>query len=245
MRKKLLALNAGLIVLLGFGIWQLRQQALAAGQRYEILTPAAEVKDVPPYPVPGRAAPVRPAEYMPVVESMLFSKDRNAIVVVEEPPPPVAVKKPPLPFLAGVMDLGGGPIAMMAPDSKRSPAPVALGEKVGEYTFVGAGLDKITLEWNGEKVELAQADLASAAAEPAPRASAGRGRAPAASAANTAAASQVGTVDPKIGTEIPGRPGVFLPGAGDNSPHGTEHNGFVKTVRRTPFGSQSWWEKKK
>lgn len=244
MRKKLLALNACLLVLLGFGLWRLQQQVHAAGQRYEILTPIVEAKDVPPYPVPGRAAPVRPAEYMPVVEKMLFSKDRNAVVVIEEPPPAAPVKKPPLPHLVGVMDLGGGPIAMMAADSKRAPAPVALGEKVGEYTFVGAGLDKITLEWNGEKVELAQAELANAPSEPAQR-GAGRGRAPAATAANTPAASQVGAADPKIGIEMPGRPGVFLPGPGDNSPHGTEHNGFVKTVRRTPFGTQSWWEKKK
>lgn len=241
MRKKLLALNACLLVLLGFGIWQLRQQAQAAGQRYEILTPVVEAKDVPPYPVPGRAAPVRPAEYMPVVEKMLFSKDRSAVVVIEEPAPAAPVKKPPLPHLVGVMDLGGGPIAMMAADSKKAPAPVALGEKVGEYTFVGAGLDKITLEWNGEKVELAQAELASAPAEPAARGSRGRAAAP----ASAAAALPSGSGDPKIGAEMPGRPGIYLPGPGDNSPHGTEHNGFVKTVRRTPFGTQSWWEKKK
>jgi hypothetical protein len=244
MRKKLFALNACLLVLLGFGIWQMKQQVQAAGQRYEILTPVVESKDVPPYPVPGRAAPVRPAEYMPVVENMLFSKDRSAVVVIEEPPPPAPVRKPPLPHLVGVMDLGGGPIAMMAADSKKAPVPVALGEKVGEYTFVGAGLDKITLEWNGEKVELAQAELGSAATEPAQRAPA-RGRAPAASAANAPAASQLGEVDPKIGPEMAGRPGVYLPGPGDKSPHGTEHNGLVKTVRRTPFGTQSWWEKKK
>lgn len=246
MRKKLLALNLGLLILLGFGVWELRRQILAAQQRYEILNPAGGDKDVPPYPAPGRAAPVRPVEYMPVVEHMLFAKDRNPIVVVEEPAPAAPVKKPPLPYLAGVMDLGAGPIAMMAADSKKSPAPVAVGEKIGEYKFAGAGFDKIILEWNGEKIEIAQAELTGVSTEPETRNSGARSRAPAPpkTASATPLAGSVGSPDPKIGKEIPGRPGVFLPGPGDNSPHGTEHNGFVKTVRRTPFGTQSWWEKK-
>jgi hypothetical protein len=44
-----------------------------------------------------------------------------------------------------------------------------------------------------------------------------------------------------IGREI--RPGVYAADPGDGAPDGTTHQGFVKRVRKTPFGAQAWWEK--
>jgi hypothetical protein len=48
--------------------------------------------------------------------------------------------------------------------------------------------------------------------------------------------------DNRIGPEI--GPGRYAVVRGDDSPEGTEHNGLVKKVRKTPFGSSSGWEKK-
>ena len=57
------------------------------------------------------------------------------------------------------MDLGDGPIAMMAATARGTPRPVSIGEKVGDFTFVAAQGETLTLEWKGQQFEATEAEL--------------------------------------------------------------------------------------
>jgi hypothetical protein len=138
-----------------------------------------------------------------------------------------------------------------------------VGEKVGEYTFMGFAGDKIKLAWQSEQIEVSQDRLAaelesssransrSATASGSP--STGSARRPAANRrqptraetkAQQAAADNRKTIGGRynIGTEI--RPGVFRADPREASPAGTEFEGYRKVVNPTPFGNQSWWVRK-
>jgi len=257
-RRKLMFVNAALLLILAVGLVEFWRQVEQANARYKIVEQFAEAKDLPSFPSPAPPQRVRPAEYMPIVERLMFYQERNPIVVVEAPPAPV-VTRPDLPLLVGLMDLGDGPIALMSPDEKTASRPVAVGEKIGEYTFLGAGDQKISFEWQGETIEVSQAKLAG---KPAVKrkgrtaaASATAGSRPAAATSRPSAAAPASTAAKQVTSDNSGpggrykfgaetRPGVYAADPSDDSPAGTEHNGFVKVVRQTPFGKQSWWQKK-
>jgi len=197
---------------------------------------------------------------MPVVERLLFSPDRNPVVevVVEEAP---VEQRPELPLLAGLADFGDGPRALMAPASSDTPEWIKTGDKVGDFVFEGVEGPKVKLSWNGEELTVAQEQLVGAAARREPKATKKASPRPAASGAAPtpapAQAQQAGNLaanapeniggEYKIGKEL--RPGVHAVDPNDKSPDGTsfkhsDGSTYIKTVRRTPFGSQSWWEKK-
>jgi hypothetical protein len=192
---------------------------------------------------------------MPVVERMLFSRDRNPVVevVVEEAP---VEQRPDLPLLAGLADFGDGPRALMAASSDGAPQWIKTGDKVGAFVFEGLEGGKVKLNWNGEAFAVEQGKLAGSlvrketkakkpsqrsAAPPAPPGPAQ----PPADLAATAPTAIGGEY--KIGKEL--RPGIHAVDRDDDSPDGTtfkhaDGSTYIKTVRPTPFGSQSWWEKK-
>jgi hypothetical protein len=251
LRKKLLILNLALGVLLIAGLLEFRHQVIAAWERYSILSETGGPVSPTAFPAPNELAGVRPADHLPIVERLLFSPDRNPIVEVEAPAPAEAVKRPPLPVLVGVMDFGHGPIALMAPDGGTRPKPVALGERVGEYIFRAAGLEKITLEWQGQNIEVAQSELVARATEQ-PRTNAIResrggprptGAVPPKAGANTTEKRESSSLGGKynIGREI--RPGVYAADPKDTAADGTVYQGHIKRTRRTPFGTTAWWEK--
>lgn len=263
MKRKLLMLNLALLTLLVAGGFELHRRVEQARSRYEILRRFEAAKEAPAYPSPQAPGRVRQADFLPIVDRMLFYQDRNAIVEVEAPVEKV-VERPALPVLSGVMNLGDGPIALLADDAKSDPRPVQAGEKVGEYTFLGFSGDKLKLAWQGEEIEVSQDRLA---AEPEPR---GRSGSRAASSAGSTSSSparrpaaanrrqsnrpeaktQQAAADTRktiggrynIGTEI--RPGVYRADPHDDSPAGTEFEGYRKVVNPTPFGNQSWWVRK-
>lgn len=245
MNRKLLFVNVVLLGLLILGVAELIRRIRIADERYSMLE-TLPAKEAPAYPAPEAPRPVRPGEYMPVVDRLLFSEDRNPIVEVEEPPKPV-VERPELPLLVGVMNLGEGPIAMMSATSGGAPRPVMVGEKVGEFTFLGASGDKVVLEWAGQKIEVGESELVGAAGS-APKA---KPRAPRTSSARASSKTNLAGDKRKsiskeyyIGAPLSGQTGRRAADPTDGVADGTEANGWVRRVRQTPFGAQHWWEKK-
>jgi hypothetical protein len=256
MKRKLLLINTVLFGVLVLGASELYSRWLQAEGRYVRVETAERVVPLPEYPAPGERPVVRPVEYMPVVDRMLFTKDRNPIVevVVEETP---VVQRPDLPLLAGLADFGDGPRALMAA-GEGNPEWIKVGGKVGAFTFGGIEGPNVKLSWNGEPFTVTQEQLAGNIVRrekpkkpgSRPPATPAQGGAPGPAqplGANAANAPQNIGGEYKIGKEL--RPGVHSVDPGDKSPDGTtfknsDGSTFVKTVRRTPFGSQSWWEKK-
>ena len=250
MTRRLLLLNTLLAGMLILGAVELYRQVIEADARYERLEAFADPKQPPEFPAPPDPDPARPADFMPVVDRLLFSPDRNAEVVVETVAPEIA-PRPPLPQLSGLVDFGGGPTVLMTADSAKPPVWLAVGDKVGDFIYEGVEGDNIKLKWKEESFTATKEQL-SRAPEPPRRQSNARGQnggrpsrtapgprtAAAAAPADLAGAGQDARIGPEIG------PGRYAVVRGDDSPEGTEHNGLVKRVRKTPFGSSSWWEKK-
>ncbi len=254
MRRKLLLMNLALLVLGAAGVWRLRIEYRLAAERYRILNqpapPAGHSAPGPPPPaMQGGVAAVQPAAYLDAAEKYLFSPDRNPNVVVE---PPKIKPRPALPVLFGVMNLGDGPIAIMAAESNAAHKAIHIGDKVGEFKLLGATGDRITLEWEGQTIQAEVSDVlvrAAAAGGPAgapnaPSAAGGPAAAPGSSAAsvvNPNAASRPGEY--VIGAPMPTATGtVYASPAGDSAPNGAVYEGKRKVVRQTPFGPQAWWE---
>lgn len=244
MRRRLLALNLALVALGALGLWRLRVERRRAFERYRILSPAPGGRQAPPAE-PSGPGPVHPAAYLEAAEKFLFSADRNPTVVVE---PPKVKPRPALPQLFGVMNLGAGPIAIMAPAPNTPHKSVRIGETVGEFKLLAAGGDKISLEWEGQTIEAqisevlvrAAADAAQTSALGAPASAAPAGVGP--TVVNPSGETGRPTVS-LIGPAVQGSSGVIYQSQpGDNAPHGTIFQGKRKVVRTTPFGTQSWWE---
>ena len=245
MRRRLLAVNAALLLLAGAGLWKLRIDYQRARERYRILSAApAAHKHLPPPPPAPAPAPVQPASYLDAAANYLFSPDRNPTVVVE---PPKVKPRPTLPLLFGVMNLGGGPIAIMAEKQNAPHKTVRVGEMIGEFKLLGVDQDAISLEWDGQPIRAHVSDVLV-------RPSAAEGGGSSASAAAAPAPGAAGAT--LMNTSASGRPGEYVIGGpqqtatgtiyisppGDTAPHGAIYQGKRKVVRQTPFGSQSWWE---
>ena len=257
MKNKLLMLNALLLGVFVLGASELYRQWIEAEARYARIDRAERVVPMPDFPAPTARAAVRPASYMPVVERMLFSKDRNPVVevVVEEAP---VEQRPELPLLAGLADFGDGPRALMAAASSDTPQWIKTGDKVGAFVFEGLDGQNVKLSWKDEEFTVEQEKLVGAMVRKETKTSRKRPNRPAAPAPGAPAQAlppadlaanapkPVGG-EYKIGKEL--RPGVHAVDPSDKSPDGTtfkhsDGSTYTKTVRRTPFGSQSWWEKK-
>jgi hypothetical protein len=256
MKNKLLLVNALLLGVFVLGASELYRQWIEAEGRYARIDAAERVVPLPDFPAPAERAMVRPADYLPVAERMLFSKDRNpnVEVIVDEAP---VEQRPELPLLAGLADFGDGPRALMAATSGDTPQWIKTGEKVGAFVFEGLEGQQVKLKWNDEEFTVEQEKLVGAVvrqtkttkkAPPRPAGAPPGAPAPAQPAGNLAAnAPQNIGGEYKIGKEL--RPGVYAVDPDDKSPDGTtfkhsDGSTYIKTVRRTPFGIQPWWQKK-
>lgn len=249
MKKKLLLLN---VLLAGFfilGAAELYRQVLDADARYGRLQAFSDPRQAPEFPSPADPTATRATAFMPIVERLLFSEDRNADITVETVETETA-KRPGLPQLAGLVDFGDGPSALMTARAGEPATWIAVGGKVGDFVFEGVEGEEVTLSWNEEKFTVARDELneAPAPVRPVratrgPRTRPGGGNRPAAATAAAAASGDLAGVgqDARIGPEL--GPGRYRVMPGDDSPEGTEHNGFVKKTRSTPFGTTAWWEK--
>lgn len=237
MNRRLLILDLALMAVVAAGLWRLRDDLRRARDRYVILQPVTAAPLKGPVMEAGTLPAVTPSAYIDAAQNFLFSADRNPNVIVEVHP---VKPRPALPQLFGVMDLGSGPIAIMAAAANTAHKTVRVGEAIGEFKLLAAGGDRITLEWEGQKIDAQISDvLVKPAAE--------QGGGPVVST-NTAPTSPV--INPA------GRPGEYLIGApmqgatgtvyasppGDTAPAGTVYQNKRKVVRQTPFGNQAWWE---
>ena len=249
MSRKLLLINVLLLGLVILGVAELVRQTQDAQRRYALIRDLAPAKEAPAYPAPASPPRVRQRDYLPVVDRLLFSQDRNPIVEVEVPPE-VIEERPDFPLLVGLMDLGDGPIAMMAATARGTPRPVSIGEKVGDFTFVAAQGETLTLEWKGQQFEATEAELTGAdGAEPGrePRVQTRAPvRRPPAKSSTRLGPDRSKSVSTKhyIGPPLSGQSGSRSADPADGVADGTESDGFVRRVRQMPFGVQHWWEKK-
>lgn len=245
MKKKLLLLN---VLLAGFfilGAAELYRQVLDADARYGRLQAFSDPRQPPEFPSPADPTATRATAFMPIVERLLFSEDRNADITVEVVETEVA-KRPSLPYLAGLVDFGDGPSALMTAQAGEPATWISVGGKVGDFVFEGVEGEEVTLSWNEEPFTVTKDELNEAPAPVRPvraqtvRSPPGGGGRPAAATAAAGDLAGVGQ-DSRIGPEM--GPGRYRVMPGDDSPEGTEHEGFVKKTRSTPFGTTAWWEK--
>jgi hypothetical protein len=235
MRRKLLLVNVLLVALAIAGVWKFRAEHRRALERYKVLSPAPPpaVKKTPvEQPV---APPVQPGSYLDAAGKFLFSPDRNPTVVVEAP----KVKpRPTLPQLFGVMNLGEGPIAIMAASAQGPHKTVHVGDTIGEFKLIAAAGDEITLEWDGQTIHAQVSDVLVKPSEVAPA-----GPAPAAAPASPVVNNSGRPGEYVIGPATQGQNGtIYQSPQNDTAPDGAVYQNKRKVVRQTPFGTQAWWE---
>lgn len=244
MSRRLIALNLLLLALCGAAGWRLWRHA----QDVEYLQNRFLSQKVPPSDPPVIATPQAPspasaATYLDVAAKLLFNRDRNPVVVIEDKAPPKVM--PQLPRFHGLFQLNGPPRIVL---SERDGAPqksYALGDTIGEFKLLNATQAGLVFEWDGKKVGALYSELRpqadSAAAQPAPVSARGGSASPAASTP----VSTVSSVSPaelrKPGESISATMRYCTPG--DTLPEGAVVDGFRKVNRKTPFGTQCYWEK--
>ena len=234
MRKKLLLLDLALAVVVFVLAGQVRDRWLEARKRSDVMF-RQTLKQLPPPPysalpaVPGVTA----AGYSAVALKYPFSPDRNPTVVVEPPKEP---PMPPLPIYYGIMTLSDGETAIMSAKMGDPSLGIHFGEKVGEFTLLAVEDDVVTLEWNGKTVIKKVSELR-------PHGDAGRA-APVARATETAPkpVQQPGSkVDASPWDEI--GPNLRACRPGDDSPAGSQKDGWRKVMVPTPMGASCHWER--
>jgi hypothetical protein len=238
-------LNFGLVVLLGWAIWQLRQQWQSAqAHQTQVLQKKVPTPAVPAPLAAVKPSPVTAAGYSEIAEKMLFSKDRNPTVIL----PPVEIKPPkpmpPLPILYGVMGLPSGPVALLSEAAGKGSKGYRKGENVGEFKITDLSTKQITLQWEDKTITKDINDMLDRSNGPA-AASAASNAAPAPAAAGPASSSVTNIAPPsgKMGT-----PGVQMTAdiracqPGDTTPSGAVVDGMRKVSTATPFGTVCHWE---
>ena len=243
MNRKILALNFGLLLLLGTLGWMLRAHWLQSrAQHLATLSkpPRGNAQLPPPSPVPPE--PAVPANYLEVAQKTLFSKDRNPTVIVEaapEPPQKPEEPPPPRPAYYGQMGMGPSPVAFLSAE-KGGQKGFHAGEDVGPFKLVAFNRETITFEWHGKTLEYPLAELKPKEGTPAAAAQPG---VPAFAPAKILSAGPVIGItedkNPVLGTQN-GETRACV--TGDKSPSGTVKDGYRKSVVSGPFGPMCQWE---
>ena len=236
MKRKVLLLNAVLLVLLTYAGWQLRQAWLAARAREAAELNRKVPRAAPPpfTPLPA-AAPVAAGGYAEIATQMLFDKSRNPNVVVEVPAPapaPPPKPMPPLPVYHGQMNLGSGPEAILSQTAAGAHEAIRPGEKIGQFKLLDVNSDEIAFEWDGNTVRRKVDTLIDRGAAPAVASTAGRTEQP--------AATPVVRTPLGPGEDTGRGPKVCQPN--DSNPAGAVVDGYRKVIAPTPFGDSCRWD---
>lgn len=245
MNRRLLALNLLLVAALIYAGFQFHARRVAAQAR-EAATLSRKVAPLPPpmlAPLPVPQA-VTASAYVAVAQKDLFDQSRNPNVPIEIPPPPPPPKDPPpLPYFHGMMNIGDGPIAIMSKTSSGTQEEVHMGGMIGEFKLLDFNMKEIALEWDGRVIHKRVEDIPKQEGVAAPR--------PLADFPGS------NGFTPMPGVASPPQPAPRLtemgPGAdngnayrpcqvGDSSPNGAIVDGYRKSVRVNPFGSECHWE---
>jgi hypothetical protein len=237
MNRKLVLLNAVLLLVVIYGGVQLRNQYRAAKAREAALR-AVRISPAPapPFFPLANEAPVLPSGYKDVAMKNLFHPSRDPNVPVElPPPPPPPPPMPELPRYHGQMNLGDGPMVLLVEKSGMQEKAIKPGEAIGQFKLVDVNTNDITFAWtfNGEVARRSLRELVDRAAPPA---------APEARPAAAASAPAAPVVKSNLGAgEITGF-GFRECLPNDSSPDGTIDRGFRKTSITTPFGKSCRWD---
>ena len=240
MNRKLVVLNAVLLLVVVFGGVQLRNQHEAAKARQAALL-AVRVSPVPapPFVALPNDPPVLSSGYKDVAMKDLFHPSRNPDV--EVPPPPAPPPPPPMPELPrfhGQMNLGDGPLVLLVEKAGTPEKAIKPGETIGQFKLVDVNTSEITFAWtfNGDLVRRSLSSMMDRIAETGP---AGGSDAPRSQAPPPPQAPQIKSA---IGPGALTGMGTRICEVNDNTPAGTVVNGFKKTEGRTPFGAFCVWD---
>jgi hypothetical protein len=242
LKRKLLALNVALGVLVIYAGWQLRQTREAARAREAgILKKTVSPAPPPPFtPLPAAPAVIA-GGYSNVVQQTLFDRSRNPTVPIDLPPPapaPPPKPMPPLPVYHGMMNIGGITVVLSA-DATSPQQGIEIGDSIGQFKLAGVNTEEITFEWDGQKITRKLDELKDHGATPQP-----------------AAAAPVAAAPVPVRSETPAPPPVQSPlgpgqdiGAGfracqpnDSNPAGAVMDGYRKVVLISPFGQTCRWD---
>lgn len=241
MKRKLIFLNLALLAATSFAAWKLREQYLA-DQTRTMQVRRNQVKVVPAAPAVAtpKPDPFTGLPYADVAQKNLFSKDRNPNIVIEAPPPVPVKVMPPLPFVAGVMGLPSGMLALMAEKPDLKPHGVRLNEMIGAFKVVALTPQTVSFEWDGKRIDKRVDELLARA----PVAVVNTGGGPPVSQGPNPADLNA----PPSALPVAAKPGAAVVGngmknctAGDASPAGTVADGYKKVVEATPFGNACRW----
>jgi hypothetical protein len=237
LNRKLLILDVALMAAVIYTGVRTRDQIRAAKAREAAVlsrkaAPAAPPPLVPLPPVP----PALPSTYASIAQNMLFDKSRNSTVVVETPAAPPPKPVPPLPFYHGQMRLPGeGQIVILSLASNKEHEAVHPGEVIGPFKLVSATSQELSFEWEGQVIRKSLDELIDrgGSGSPAPAAAS-----PRASAPPPAVKSAVGP-----GTDAGNGTKACLPN--DSYEDGAVVDGYRKSQKISPFGTQCQWDQVK
>jgi hypothetical protein len=238
--RKIWLLNLALVALAGTLVWQLRAHwRTTVSHEREVLAKTPEPKPVIPPPPPPAVKAATPGEYIDVAQKTLFARDRNPNPIEDPPPPPPPpppVKPvPPMPVYRGQMAIGGPPVVILSVQGAEQKS-YHEGEDVGPFKLIAFDREKVTLEFDGKKIEKKVSELQPKEAPPPPPAQ-NAGAAPAQAKSLSGPAKQE---TPSFGNDMGG--GFRGCAAGDTSPAGTVLQGFKKVVATTAMGQSCHWE---
>jgi hypothetical protein len=238
LKQKLILLNIVLLAVSGLFGAELYQSWKSARERErQMLNKRVAPGPVVAVVVGPTPAALTAAAYIEVAQQVLFFKTRTPDVEIVVTPTPTPTPVPPFPRFYGVMNLGDGPMAILAEGPARQK-PFMLGEKVGQFKLASIGNEDLTFEWQDktfkkkfselqEKNEVAQAGGASErTAGPTANAQAPKPTPP--------------PVDGQPGLDTGG--GVRACAPNDSAAAGTVKDGYKKVVNDTPFGKACRWE---
>lgn len=237
MKNRLLLLNIVLIAACGLIGAQLYQSWKSARERErQTLNRKLPPAPAPSIPVAPTPTPLAAAGYLDIAQQYILAPDRNPNVVVEVKPTPTPTPIPPFPKFYGVMNLGDGPMAILAEGQSRQK-PFMQGDKVGQFKLVAIGTEDLTFEFQDKILKKRFAELQDKN-EGAPADSGARTTGPAAVAPAPTPTPMPRSSGP--GTDTGGGIKACVPG--DSDAPGTVRDGYRKVVSDTPFGKVCRWE---
>ena len=162
----------------------------------------------------------------------LFASDRNPRVEVA-----VAAPKPlpPMPVAYGLMNMGDGPVVIMAERPGGANRAYAPGESIGGLLLAAIEGEDLVFEWEGQQVRKNISELSPKEGAPAPAAAASAETPP-----QPAVQSASATTEAKPGGEM--SEGLKACDPNDTSPSGTVRDGYRKVITRWAFGQRCHWE---
>ncbi|MBN9658254.1 MAG: hypothetical protein J0H49_08750 [Acidobacteria bacterium] len=258
MRRNLILLDLLLVALIAAVSWQLwngykdrvvKQQAFLKAPAPQAPPPLISIP-----PAPGQ---VSASNYYEVASVLPFSKDRNPTVIVDVVAPKQA---PAFPRYYGMMNWGGGPKVILAPNAGGAQKSYVPGDKVGDFKLVSIAQSGLVFEWEGKQLPAKYEEMRDTSGGGQQGTTSGGGNATASTASvvnvtspgSSSGESPVKQVTSSVVSVVGGdvrRPGTDVGGGirscqpGDPTPAGAIVDGYRKLVTETPFGKSCRWER--